>query len=205
MSNGVIVINRGMETRRSTRGKVRRSIHIDADVMTINTDPKALGQPVADGIANHYRQAVKSIGEAVSAATRKYRERAAKAFAEGKPWAVKRYAGGRTGAKPPNQSVAQFNDSGRFADSIVANASSDGAWRVNVAANRLSTDDADRIWNRLVSLVPEFANVALLFESNAVMRRLVERVSQERVKITKMARGGATQFQAFAATFLGAA
>ena len=196
----VIVINRGMETRRSTSGKIRRSIRIDADVMTIDMDPKTLGKPIADGIANHYRQAVRAISGTVSAATLKYREKAAKAFAEGKPWAVRRYAGGRIGAKPPNQSAELFNDSGRFADSIVANANSDGAWRVNVAANRLddSSGNPDRIWNRLVSLVPEFANVALLFESNAIMRQLVERVSKERVKITK----AATQFQVFAATFL---
>lgn len=196
----VITINRGMETRRTTSGKIRRSIRIDADVMTINTDPKALGKPVADGIANHYRQAVKAIAATASAATLKYRQRAAKAFAAGKPWATRRYAGGKISAMQPNQSELLFNDSGRFADSIVANASSDGAWRVNVAANRLDdrSGNPDRIWNRLVSLVPEFANVALLFESNAIMRQLVERVSKERVKISK----AATQFQGFVATFL---
>lgn len=195
----VIIINRGMETRRSTSGKVRRSIRIDADVMTINTDPKSLGKPVADGIANHYRKAVKAIAGTASAATLEYRKRASKAFAAGKSWAVQRYAGGKIGAKPPNQSTALFNDSDRFADSIVANASSDGAWRVNVAANRLDdrSGNPDRIWNRLVSLVPEFANVALLFEQNAIMRQTVERISKERVKITK----AATHFQSFAATF----
>jgi hypothetical protein len=203
MSN-VIVINRGLEERRSATGRMRRTIRIDAEPMVINMDPKALGKPVADAIANHYREKVRGIAATASATTVKARKAAAKAFSEGKSWAMKRYAGGRIGALPPNQSDRLFNDSGRFADSIVANASNDNAWRINVAANRLDDKTAgpagvERIWNRLVQLVPEFANVGLLFEGNAIARQTLKRVSEERIKIGKRAM---TQFEKFSALFL---
>jgi hypothetical protein len=203
MSN-VIVINRGLEERRSATGRMRRTIRIDAEPMVINMDPKALGKPGADAIANHYREKVRGIAATASATTVKARKAAAKAFSEGKSWAMKRYAGGRIGALPPNQSDRLFNDSGRFADSIVANASNDNAWRINVAANRLDDKTAgpagvERIWNRLVQLVPEFANVGLLFEGNAIARQTLKRVSEERIKIGKRAM---TQFEKFSALFL---
>jgi hypothetical protein len=196
-----ITINRGLEERRSRSGKVRRTIRIDAEPMTINVDPKMLGQPIANAIAHHFRERIRGITEKASPATIRMRQTAAKAFAAGEAWALKRYSGGRTGAKPPNQSDRLFNDSGRFADSIAANASSDGAWRVNVAGNRLDDSFADRIWNRLVQLVPEFANLSLLFDGNSLLRRTMENVSRERIKI---GRNAATQFQAFAATLFAA-
>jgi hypothetical protein len=109
--DGVMVINRGLEMRTSSTGRVKRTIRIDAEPMTIVTDPKTLGQPVAFAIANHYRERVRGIAAVASKATQRAREVAAKAFAEGKPWAVKRYAGGRIGSLPPNQSDRVFNDS----------------------------------------------------------------------------------------------
>lgn len=202
MSVGVITINRGLEERRSSTGKIRRTIRIDAEPMHIVVDPRQLGQPIANSIAQHYRQAMRSLAQQAAPATIAARKVAAKAFAQGKSWALKRYGGGRIGAMQPNQSDRIFNDSGRMADSIVANASSDGAWRVNVAANRLNDDSADRIWNRLVQLIPEFANIALLFESNALVRKAIENVSRERIKIGRAAGNTATAFQAFAKTFL---
>jgi hypothetical protein len=198
--NGVYVINRGLETRRSKTGKVRHSIRIDAEPIIIDQDPKRLGKPVAEQIANHYRERVRGIAATASAATIKARKVAAKAFAEGKAWALKRYAGGRTGALPPNQSTALFNDSGRFANTIVAGFG-ENAWRINVAANRLNSEtvgqsSVDRIWNRLVSLIPEFGNAALLME-NAILKRTIERVSKERVTKGRMSDKELTPFQAF--------
>lgn len=207
-SRGVIVINRGLETRRSSTGRVRRSIRIEAEPMAVNVDPKTLGQPVANAIANHYREKIRGISERASAATIKARKVAAKAFANGKAWAIKRYGGGRIGSLPPNQTDRLFNDSGRFANSIVANASSDGAWRVNVAANRLDDQtvgsaSVDRIWNRLVQLIPEFGNVALLFDQNTIARKTLERVAKERIQVGKRVKEGLTQFQVFSRLFLG--
>lgn len=204
---GIKIINRGLEERRSSTGRVRRTIRIDAEPLIIDTDPKRLGKPVADGIANHLREAIRNIAAAASPATIKARKVAARAYANGRAWAVKRYGGGRLGQLPPDQSTRLFNDSGRFADSIVANASSDGAWRVNVAGNRLDAQTAgeagvERIWNRLVQLVPEFANVSLLFETNSILRKTVERVSQERMKVGRMTDRALAHFQAFAALHL---
>lgn len=208
MSN-VLTINRGLETRVSKSGKVKRTIRIDAEPMHINVDPKALGAPVAESIANHYRERVRGITAMASEATVRAREVAARAFPAGKSWAVKRYAGGRLGALPPNQTNRAFNDSGRFANGIVASASSDNAWRVNVAANRLDESTAnggaagvDRIWNRLVELIPEFADIGLLFEKNTIARKTLERVSAERVRFGKKADAALSDFQKFSALFL---
>lgn len=203
MRNGVIVINRSLEQRRSKSGKIRHTIRIEAEPLIIDTDPKRLGRPVAEQIANHYRERIRGISATAAPATLKYRERAAKAFSEGKSWAMKRYAGGRTGALPPNQNTTAFNDSGRFANTIAANASSDNAWRINVAANRLDERTAGaagvlRIWNRLVELVPEFGNPALLM-NNDVLRRTIQRVAKERIKKGKMSDRELSPFQAFMA------
>jgi hypothetical protein len=111
------------------------------------------------------------------------------------------------GSLPPDQSDRAFNDSGRFADSIVASAGSDNAWRINVAANRLDERTAgasgvDRIWKRLNELIPEFGNVALLFD-NAILKRTIERVAQERISIGKNASRVVSQFQVFTAKLFG--
>lgn len=199
--NGVYVINRGLETRRSTTGKVRHSVRIEAEPIVIDQDAKRLGKPVAEQIANHYREKIRGLTAQASEATIKARKVAAKAFAEGKSWALRRYAGGRTGALPPNQSDRLFNDSGRFANTIVAGAGSDNAWRINVAANRLDSTTAgqngvDRIWNRLVQLIPEFGNAAILME-NAILKRTIERVAKERTAKGRMSDKEMTHFQAF--------
>ncbi len=205
MSDPVLMINQGLEERRTRSGKSRFAIRIDSEPVFINNDPKSLGQPVANAIANHFRERIRGVTAQAAPATLKARKVAAKAFAEGKAWALKRYSGGRMGSLPPNQSDRAFNDSGRMADSIVANASSDGAWRINVAASRLdpSTGAVHRIWNRLVQLIPEFGNPALLLESNAILKRTIENVSKElHIQKGKMTDRAATQFQGFVATFL---
>lgn len=203
----VMVINPGLEERTTRTGKKRFAVRIDAEPILVNNDPKSLGQPVAEAIANHFRQRIRTIAAKASPATIKMREAAAKAFAEGKQWAAQRYAGGRMGALPPNQSDRLFNDSGRFADSIVANASSDGAWRINVAASRLDPKTAGdagvlRIWKRLVELIPEFGDAARLME-NAILKRTIENVVKERLhKKGRMTDKTPSQFEAFAAMHL---
>lgn len=179
MADQVVLLNELLEQRTSKSGKKRVTIRVKAEPIIVNTDPKALGKPIAEAIAHHYRERIKGITTKASASTLRARKVAAKAFAEGKAWAVKRYAGGRTGATPPNQSDRLGNDSGRFADTITANASSDGHWRVNVAANRLdpTTGNVTRIWARLSELVPEFANPALLLD-NMVFKRALMKAQQ---------------------------
>lgn len=190
MSDDVAVLNNyGLEQRTSSSGKVRYTIKVVAEPLAINLDPKTLGAPVAQAIAHHLRERIRSIAAVASPRTIKARESAERAFRAGKSWAMKRYAGGRTGAKDPNQTNRAFNDSGRFADSIVANASKDGAWRINVAANRLDEKTAgaagvQRIWQRLVEYVPELGSPAKLLESD-IIRASIKRAQTEMIKKTK--------------------
>lgn len=171
----VLILNDGLEQRTSKTGKQRYTIKVTSEPLIFNLDPKQLGAPVAQALAHHFRERIRGITASASAATIKARAVAAKAYALGNPWALKRYSGGRTGAMPPSQHGDKaFNDSGRFAETLVAGASSDGAWRINVAANRLSAETGaiDRIYKRLTELVPEILNPAQI--DNAVLRRVIE-------------------------------
>ena len=170
-----IVLNQGYEYRRSASGKSRVSVVVKSEPLVANLDPKELGKPVAAAIVNHLRARVRGITARASEATLRYRDEALKAFVQGKSWAQKRYSGGRTGSMPPMRTENAFNDSGRLASSIVGNASSDGAWRINVAGNRLTDKDSGgvaRIFEKLASYVPEFVKPELLLESDFVKRAI---------------------------------
>ena len=183
MSGDVIVINEGYESRTSKTGKQRVVITVKSEPILFNLDPKALGQPVAQAIVNYLRQRITSITAIAPPNTLRARATAERALRAGKQWAVKRYSGGRTGAMPPNQSNRALNDSGRLAKSITGSASSDGAWRINVAANRLdaSTGAIDRILRRLNELVPEIQNPALMMGSD-ILRRSIEKATSDAIK-----------------------
>lgn len=178
----VIVLGGGLEQRTNIKtGKDRFTVQIKTDPITINLDPKTLGKPVADAIAHHLRESVKSIPFAAKLPTLRAREIARKAFDKGEAWAMKRYAGGRMGPMAPNQTTREFNDSGRFAASIAVGPGKDDSWRVNVAGNRLNAATASggaagvqRIWKRLVELVPEFADMAKLMAASDVVRARVK-------------------------------
>lgn len=136
------------------------------------------------------REKIKGITATASPATIKAREVARRALLKGEAWAVKRYGGGKMGTRIPAQSDRLFHDSGRFIESIVAAAAKDGTFRVNVAANRLSPDTLnggqgalEKIWARLVQLVPEFQDVGLAMQSDDVLRA---RVNAARGMITKL-------------------
>jgi hypothetical protein len=177
----IVVLNEGYELRTSKSGKTRFTIVQKSESLYINTSPRELGAEIANAMALTLREKMKGIGVTVSPATKRAREVAARAFARGESWAMKRYAGGRTGAMAPGQSDKMFQDSGRMAESITANASKDDSWRINVAANRFSADTAtggaagvQKIWAKLLELVPEFGNVALLMQSNMVLAAMVK-------------------------------
>lgn len=180
-----IVINEGVEMRTSKSGKARYTITVKSEALIFATDPKPIMKQLAGAVALHYRNAVKSISAEASARTLAYRKEAAKAFREGKSWAMKAYSGGRMGPMGPKPSTTQFNDSGRFAESITANASSDGKWRVNVAANRLNQDATTvrRIWDRLVELVPEFAKPELLMNNEVIRGQLKRAINGTMTKL----------------------
>ena len=184
-----MVINEGLRSKTSKSGRTRFSIRIEAEPVFVQTDPKALGAPVAQAIAFHLREKMKAISATASPATIKARRIAEMAVQGGKAWAMKRYAGGRIGGRPPGQTDRLFNDSGRFADSIVAAGAKDGSWRINVAANRLDPQTANggaaaigRIWTRLVQLVPAFGDVRVLMNESDIVRA---RVKTQQAMISK--------------------
>ncbi len=190
MSDDVMVFNEGAELRSKTTagGKTRFHIKIKAEPIVIDTRKDVIAGPVADAIAHHLRERVRGISAVVSKGTQKAREAAARAVERGEAWAMKRYGGGRIGTMQPNQSNRKFNDSGRFAESLVANADNDGNWRVNVAGNRLNADTVsggaagvERIWQELVRLVPEFGNTSLLLESD-VVRASIKQASKDMLR-----------------------
>jgi hypothetical protein len=190
----IVVINQpGLEQRTSKTGRVRYTIKVRSEPVIFNLDPKQIGATVTQSIIHHLRERVRNISAQASPATIEWRKVAAKAYAAGKPWAMRRFSGGRTGATAPTESTTALNNSGRFVNSIVGNASNDGAWRVNVAANRLDarTADVQRFWNRLVELVPEFGDPRRLLESD-IVRKGIDRA---RADMIKKAQATTTQLQ----------
>jgi hypothetical protein len=153
-----------VEERTRKSGKKVVTISMESTPILIHHNPLELGRPVAEAIASLAREQMAGIQERVSEATVEYREKVARAYDRGAPWAVKRYSGGRTGATPPQGSDRMFNDSGRMAKSVTANANkAEGGWTVNVAANRLDRssfpgDSFNRMVTRLVELVPVLRN-----------------------------------------------
>jgi hypothetical protein len=159
-------------------GGVRYGIRVESEPLIHSFDPKVLGEPVAAAMAEALRAKVRGITAVVSASTLAFRRKAARSYAQGARWAMKRYSGGRMGGRAPNTSARAFNDSGRFAESIAVGPGNDDAWHINVAANRLDERSAGgelgirRMWNRLVQLVPEFGEPMRLFNDRTVQEGL---------------------------------
>lgn len=158
----LFIINQGLEMRTSASGKTRFTVRVVSEPIAINTDPEFLAMAPAKRMAAFLKQRVLAITTKASPNTIRARHTALKAFVQGKEWAMKRYSGGRSGSMPPLRSENAFNDSGRFAAGISATKGKDGgSWRVNVPANRLDESTSggfERVWNRLVQLVPEFGS-----------------------------------------------
>jgi len=171
-------------TRTTASGKTsdRYTITIDAEPFGLNFDTKQLGSGVAQAIANHLRTRISEIGAQASPATLRARKNAETAFSAGKQWAMRRYAGGRTGATPPNQSTRIGNDSGRLANGIVANPTKDNNWVINVPANRLnaqflgSEEALLRVIERIRQYVPEFGSAHEMTTVLSVRRAMKDAV-----------------------------
>jgi len=164
-------------TNKSGKSKTRYTVSVRGDSILVNTDPKTLGKGPAEAIAAVLAERISSIAEAATPATIKARELAAKAFAEGKAWAMKRYGGGRLGAMPPNQTQRAFNDSGRL--SKIAVGAQSESYVINFPANRWDPTQVkggkaglERIWTRLRELVPELADPRRLLDSIPVRRAI---------------------------------
>lgn len=174
--NDVIILNQpnNLTRRESSTGRVRYTIEVKSEPLIHSFDPKTMGGVVAAAIAEELRRQVKGITQQASAATLRARATAAKAFSAGKSWATRAYSGGKMGAMAPNQSNRSWNDSGRFAAGIVAQAKDD-EWKINIPGNRLDPTQlrggdagVQRVWRHLVELVPAFENTALLFQEQGV-------------------------------------
>lgn len=141
-----------------SRGKERTTIEIISEPLLFDLDELALGQKPALAIQDALKRGVQAITEFASAAT--IARRKAAADNPNTPSVARRYSGGRTGFKPPNQTARLFNDSGRLAEGFfVRENKEDRAWTVNTPANRLDPSTFtgsgfERMLDRLRSLVP---------------------------------------------------
>jgi hypothetical protein len=160
MGDELFIINDGLEMRTNASGKQRFVIRRVTEPVVINTDPMFLAMAPAKRMAEFLKQKLQAISAPAAPNTIRARQTALKAFVQGKEWAMKRYSGGRMGSMPPLRSERAFNDSGRFTQGVAATKGKDD-WRVNVPANRLEESTSggfERVWNRLVTLVPEFGS-----------------------------------------------
>ena len=150
--------------RRSRNGVTRYSISVDAEPLLLSLSREKIGKPVADAIRDAIQAGIRAISAQAKPETIKRRERAKVAMANGKAWALKRYAGGRTGASTPGQANDLYNDSGRFAAGLVVQQNTtEGTFAINVPANRLDPSTFTplrftEMVRRLGELVPALRN-----------------------------------------------
>ena len=155
------------ERTTSTGTHVRYSVTVSCEPVAIAFGELTKMEATATAIVGVLRAKIQAITATVTKATRRKREMMANATAS------PRYTGGRTGYKPPGAASLDrlFNDSGRLAEGLFArrNSQEDG-FTINVPANRLDASTFGGgepalllMWQRLVTLVPEFKGGQDLF------------------------------------------
>lgn len=161
--------------------KSRYTVSIDSEILLHDFNELPLGQGPAEAIAATFMRKMQGILAPAAPSTLDRRKRAAKELARGEPSAVARYSGGRTGVTPPSTtSMRLFNDSDRFSKGFfVMRNKQESGFTVNVPANRLDPTTFKggepamaAMYQRLVALVPEFGNAALLLESPEVVKAI---------------------------------
>lgn len=176
MARDVILINTPLRSRTNKSGKQRYTINVESEPLLHNMDASTLGKGVAEAIAETFRAKIRAIVAPAPVNTLRARDSARAAFVRGAKWATKRYSGGRMGTRIPYQTDRAFDDSGRFAESIVARENkAEKAWTINVAANRLddaTSGGAVRIWRKLITLVPAFGDPRLLRDEPRVVEAI---------------------------------
>jgi hypothetical protein len=186
-SDDVIVqgdtLEKTIRTYKSGATKQRFTIAVKSDRLIHNLSPKALGKEPAQAIVKHLRGRIEGVSARVAEATLKARAVARRALERGKPWAMKRYAGGQMGEMPPGTGDTMLNDSGRMAKGITARGT-DEKWVIFAPANRLNPDTVDgrgarggetglmAIWETMKQLVPELGDPDMLADSIPVRRAL---------------------------------
>lgn len=123
--------------------KTAITISVDSEPIGINLDEGVVARRVAEMLAQRIREQTEQITEQVKPSTAAARRRLEKAFAAGKPDALRKFSGGRTGVTPPRAGSNQaFNHSGRLAESIVARyVEKTKEFVINYAANRWNAKD----------------------------------------------------------------
>jgi hypothetical protein len=171
ISQDVVVLNdfgsMRVEERQRTTGagtSSRYTVTMTADPILHDFAQAKLSRTVPDALAALLRRQIEAITAPAAPSTIKSREYAANAFERGESWARKKYGGGRIGDMKPNGAPTGtgklFNDSGRFAKSVVAMQNiEEGTFTINVAANRLRPESFpagayDRMIERLRQLAP---------------------------------------------------
>lgn len=192
---GLSSLSRRTRTGAGGKTSVRYSIEFQAQPILHDYSLTALGQSPAMAIRDLLEKKIKAIAQKPSPSTTLTRKAAAKALAAGASWAVRRYAGGRTGRKEPGQYDALFADSGRLAEGLeVRENRKDGNYTINVPANRLDPSTfiggetaIVAMWQRLVTLVPEFRGGKNVL-TQEVIAAIAEAVTESIVTQTDRAR-----------------
>jgi hypothetical protein len=165
MNDQRITLHEGMNLEfRTKNGGVRTTISIDAEPIVHRFATQKLAQPVAEAIKTRIVEQIRAISRQAAPATIERRVRAVKELAKGLKTAAKRYSGGRTGVRQPNQSDSLFRDSDRLAAGlIVKQNTTDKTFTINVTANRLDPSTFSpaafmRMVTMLRELVPALQN-----------------------------------------------
>lgn len=169
------------ERTTSTGTSVRYTLTMEAEPILHDWATLQRAPHVAAAVVELLKVKVRGIRERASPDTLLRRQRYAAELQAGKPAARARYSGGRLGPRPPNaRGDALFNDSGRFAESIVLGKNEDG-FTVNVAANRLDQRTFGggeaaviALVRRLQQLVPEFRGGREVLKHPEVQQAIAE-------------------------------
>jgi hypothetical protein len=142
----ILVINAANMTTRTRATKSGRAgssstvitMTVTSEPITYNVSPAAVLREASIVMARRIREQTEAISEPVKPSTARARAVQERAFAKGKPWALKRFSGGKMGVIPPRGGEQRMmNHSGRLAESIVARfVEKTGEFYINYAANR---------------------------------------------------------------------
>src|SRR3990167_3603601 len=129
-------------------------VTITGDTLVVNTDEAALTLPVAQAAVTLINQQIESIAVTAKPNTLRARATAARAYAKGKPWAMKRYSTRQPGAA---HSDRLFNDSGSLAEQVRLMVRGQG---VSVVTDVAGVRQRFVVQARLKALVPALRSLA---------------------------------------------
>lgn len=173
-------------TRTSATGStsVRYSLSIEAEPILNILDGVYLGAGPANAIKDILIKQTKNILAVAKPATLAARQKARQALANGKAWAVDRYAQGRAKStpEPGSQGVRIGNDSGLLANGwYVMQNPVEQSFTVNVPASRFTPETwggtmaSLQTWiARFVSLVPALADPRSILEDETFTRAVAK-------------------------------